>query len=137
MLSGLLITFDNARNAKATSAGTGLVNQATTNDPAVSALSARLDALIDLLSANAARGVVPVQLSRGDQPAGHTQSRTKTKSKTNKNAHQNAGGYYCWSHGPNASHNSVDCNQIREGHQDAATAANKMGGAVVFTSQRK
>lgn len=35
---------------------------------------------------------------------------------------------YCWTHGTNSSHKSAECRYPREGHQIAATAANKMGG---------
>ena len=37
---------------------------------------------------------------------------------------------YCWSHGitRNLKHNSKDCNRKKEGHKDAATLNNKMGG---------
>ena len=35
---------------------------------------------------------------------------------------------YCWSHGPNKSHNSADCRFPTEGHQRTATDKNKQGG---------
>ena len=37
---------------------------------------------------------------------------------------------YCWSHGitRNLKHNSKDCKRKKEGHKDAATLTNKMGG---------
>ncbi len=40
-------------------------------------------------------------------------------------------GNYCWSHGHHpvgAKHNSIACTNKKEGHQDAATATNCMGG---------
>ena len=38
---------------------------------------------------------------------------------------------YCWSHGHHpvgAKHTSIACTNKKEGHQDAATATNRMGG---------
>ena len=39
--------------------------------------------------------------------------------------------YYCWTHGTteNWKHSSAKCRNKADGHQDAATAANKMGGS--------
>ena len=40
-------------------------------------------------------------------------------------------GNYCWSHGHHpvgAKHTSIACTNKKEGHQDAATATNRMGG---------
>jgi hypothetical protein len=38
---------------------------------------------------------------------------------------------YCWSHGYRVvcGHNSADCKDKQDGHQDAATRANPMGGS--------
>jgi hypothetical protein len=36
--------------------------------------------------------------------------------------------FYCWSHGPNRSHNGNDCRYRKTGHVAGATAANKQGG---------
>ena len=34
---------------------------------------------------------------------------------------------YCWTHGPQASHDSKSCNRRAEGHQEELTDANRMG----------
>ena len=59
---------------------------------------------------------------------------------SNSNSNRNGGGRrrnrdltgygYCWSHGfmKNATHTSLTCRNKHEGHMDAATANNKMGG---------
>jgi len=36
---------------------------------------------------------------------------------------------YCWTHGSNKSHSSLDCQHRKNGHKERATAANKMGGS--------
>ena len=36
--------------------------------------------------------------------------------------------FYCWTHGPSPTHNSVDCRKPAPNHNPAATASNKMGG---------
>ena len=36
--------------------------------------------------------------------------------------------FYCWTHGPSPTHNSVDCRKPAPNHNIAATASNKMGG---------
>lgn len=36
--------------------------------------------------------------------------------------------YYCWTHGPNRTHDSNACNNKATGHQNTATLANKMSG---------
>jgi hypothetical protein len=36
--------------------------------------------------------------------------------------------FYCWTHGANNSHHGHDCRNRKAGHQESATAHNKMGG---------
>jgi hypothetical protein len=36
--------------------------------------------------------------------------------------------HYCWTHGPNVSHNSPECTRQAVGHMCQATLANQMGG---------
>lgn len=43
---------------------------------------------------------------------------------------------YCWTHGPNATHNSAACRWKQPGHVDDATAADKRGGSTVKWSKR-
>ena len=38
---------------------------------------------------------------------------------------------YCWNHGACA-HSGQNCNSKKEGHKDAATLANKMGGSTAY-----
>lgn len=43
---------------------------------------------------------------------------------------------YCWTHGPNPSHNSDACTWKQPGHVNEATAADKKGGSIVRWSKR-
>lgn len=43
--------------------------------------------------------------------------------------------HYCWSHGPNTSHNSQDCRHRHDRHKATATAADKQGGRTVVWTQ--
>ncbi len=45
----------------------------------------------------------------------------------------NTKSHYCWSHGPQNTHGSGDCNFPRAHHKKTATFENKQGGALVFT----
>jgi hypothetical protein len=56
------------------------------------------------------------------RPAGRT-SRT-----TSSGYRRSAGRDYCWTHGPGG-HSSQVCEHKKPGHQDMATAANRMGGS--------
>jgi hypothetical protein len=112
-LADQLRAFD-ARTTRKTSGGSGLINQVVTvNAPlSLQALSDKLDYVLTALSAAAVQERAPVKLQL-DPP------------------------YYCWSHGPNHTHNGDSpCNYPRPGHQSAATAANKMGGATGRTRHR-
>ena len=43
--------------------------------------------------------------------------------------------FYCWTHGA-GNHKGVDCRNKKEGHKDAATFKNKMGGSTNFCRKR-
>ena len=45
--------------------------------------------------------------------------------------------HWCWTHGPNLTHNSGDCRIPKEGHQNTATSKNKQGGATQPTRHSK
>ena len=54
---------------------------------------------------------------------------------SSRNSGNNGSGYtaaqyihYCWTHGPKSSHPSSGCSRPAEGHNAAATHADKMGG---------
>ena len=51
-------------------------------------------------------------------------NRSETRGRTNTSM-------YCWSHGACA-HSGQNCNSKKEGHKDAATLANKMGGSTAY-----
>jgi hypothetical protein len=127
LLSGLVRTYDEGRVARKTSVGSGLMNQAVSADQsAIQTLVeqvAQLQSAIAVLTANAARGPAPAADNNGHKHA-------NTSGLTNPKSH------YCWSHGPNTSHCSGDCDFPRDGHQKKATFGNKLGGAIVFTSGR-
>lgn len=130
-LSKLLIGFDGDRSASKVSGGSGHINQATEDALAtIKALTARCEALeahVSILSANAATA----------QSTGGRGGAQQQPPAAGPNARQNAGAYYCWTHGPNTTHHSPDCLFPASGHQNAATKKTKLGGALVFTSQRK
>jgi hypothetical protein len=124
ILSGLVRTFDIGRAARQNSGGSGLVNQATADQATIQAMCRQMEqmqAAIAVLTANAVRGPVNTDNSKR-ATAAPTAGLINTKAN------------YCWSHGPQNSHGSGNCDFPREHHQKAATFENKMGGALVYTS---
>lgn len=123
LLSNMIEEAEPTRAAQKTSSGSGLINQAIT-DPFVKTLLDKIEAMqtaIVALSANAAV-ISPKRLPpRGTPTTGGGGGKKKEKA------------FYCWTHGPNNSHNSADCSRPHADHQDTATYRNKMGGAAVFT----
>lgn len=122
VLSDLVRTFDEARDAKQKSGGTGYINELASDRATIQALHkkvADLEATIQTLAANAAT----------QQPSPNTTSTHPSGGRAKPS--------YCWTHGPNNSHNSRDCNNQRHGHQATATASNKMGGALSYTRYNK
>ena len=82
--------------------------------------------LMDSLNANTPLKEV-ITAGGGNSNAGGNSS--------NRNSGNNGAGYtatqyihYCWTHSPKSSHPSSGCLRLTEGHQAAATRADKMSG---------
>jgi hypothetical protein len=90
-------------------------NHATT-DGILQQVLAQNQELMHLLASNGARRVRRPRPSTGPRQG---QPRTPMPAHFNK---------YCWTHG-HGNHEGPNCNSKAPGHQDAATADNKMGGS--------
>lgn len=132
LLSAMVEEEEPSRAAQKMSAGSGLVNQATT-DPAFKALCdqvAGMHAVVTSLAANAAAA----QQSTSKRPArGASKAPAAAPAPRGGNDNKRERTHYCWTHGPNLSHNSADCSWPNANHQDAATYSNQLGGAQVPT----
>ena len=132
LLSAMVEEEEPNRAAQKTSADSGLINQATM-DPVIKAMldqMAGMQAAITSLAANAAA----VQQSTSRRPArGATQVPAAAPTPRGTSDTKKEKTHYCWTHGPNLSHNSPDCSWPSAHHQDAATYANQLGGAPVPT----
>ena len=117
-----LLRAQDARATRKTSGGSGMVNQVTENAPPLSlqSINEKLDSFMSAFTALTAAAALQQQQVPQSQ---HQQTRAP-RPDTRPDTH------YCWTHGPNASHNGdAPCKFPRPGHQPTATAANKMGGA--------
>eukprot|EP01034_Spumella_vulgaris_P041206 gene41206-51007_t len=135
ILSGLVETYDISRASQRVSSGTGLINQATAADPVIQALldkMERMEAAMTSWSANAATVSTNKRNvnSKTGAPSGGAPSGGGSTFQQGE-AVKKVKPFYCWSHGPNSSHHSRDCQRPAEGHHDEATSAMKMGPAVV------
>jgi hypothetical protein len=133
-----------SRASKKTSAGTGLINEATiVEHPFVKNLLEKIDSMqnaIVILSANAAAQQTHHQPA--DQQTSKKSSTRVPSAPSVQSAAKNSGrtkekAFYCWTHGPNNSHSSLDCEWRSHGHEERATYHNKMGGALVPTRPTK
>jgi hypothetical protein len=133
-LTSAIRTFDSGRGKRQITGGSGLVNQVTAESAAILALTAKLEVMqtmIEALSTNAANAARIGASSNGRDK--QTAASEVSVKEVKFLAYQNSGSCYCWSHGPNRSHESAGCERPRVGHKTQATSQNKMGGAKVYT----
>jgi hypothetical protein len=96
------------------------------NNAQVTALAATITQLQQQLLA-ATTAIANVQQSHRHQADNNSNRRNRRNTNNNANNNTTNNERYCWTHG-RRSHPSANCRSPADGHQNAATLANRMGG---------